>query len=93
MVQWRQREDGGLELQHNHSLRQLTWHSRGGYFATVAPKGNTQVLRRGSTPAAWLMSQGSCSMQGCLQRHQARCQGSGLSIRGDRYAAVRGGSC
>jgi ribosome biogenesis protein ERB1 len=44
VVQWRQREDGGLELQHRHSLRQLTWHSRGDYFATVAPTGNTQVL-------------------------------------------------
>ena len=43
VVQWRQREDGGLELQHSHSLRQLTWHSRGDYFATVAPTGNTQV--------------------------------------------------
>ena len=47
VVQWRQRDDGGLELQHSHSLRQLTWHSRGDYFATVAPTGNTQVLHRG----------------------------------------------
>lgn len=42
-VQWQVRPDGGLLLQHNHSLAQITWHSRGDYFATVAPTGNTQV--------------------------------------------------
>lgn len=42
-VRWEARPGGGLQLQHKHSLAQITWHSRGDYFATVAPTGNTQV--------------------------------------------------
>lgn len=42
-VRWEARPEGGLQLIHKHSLAQITWHSRGDYFATVAPTANTQV--------------------------------------------------
>ena len=35
--------DGGVVVQHKFSIRQVTWHARGDYFASVAPTGNTQV--------------------------------------------------
>ncbi|PSC76374.1 ribosome biogenesis BOP1-like protein [Micractinium conductrix] len=46
--------DGGVVVQHKFSIRQVTWHARGDYFASVAPTGNTQAvlvhqLSRGAT--------------------------------------------
>ena len=42
-VRWESREGGGMQLVHKHTLAQITWHSRGDYFATMAPTANTQV--------------------------------------------------
>ena len=42
-ARWEVREGGGMQVVHRHSLSQITWHSRGDYFATVAPTANTQV--------------------------------------------------
>lgn len=48
-VRWEARPEGGLQLMHKHTLAQITWHSRGDYFATVAPTANTQVPLARST--------------------------------------------
>ena len=66
--------DGGLELQHSHSLRQLTWHSRGDYFATVAPTGNTQVLPRWLSLRLLLKPPTASQRSLSLQQVVRRCQ-------------------
>jgi hypothetical protein len=43
LARWVTRPDGGMELQTGHAIRDLAWHARGDYFASVAPTGNTQV--------------------------------------------------
>ena len=44
MCRWQKLAEGeGLELVHQHSVSNVTWHARGDYFASVAPTGNTQV--------------------------------------------------
>jgi hypothetical protein len=43
LAKWVTRPDGGLELQTGHAVKDLAWHVRGDYFASVAPTGNTQV--------------------------------------------------
>jgi hypothetical protein len=45
LAKWVTRPDGGLELQTGHAVKDLAWHVRGDYFASVAPTGNTQVKR------------------------------------------------
>eukprot|EP00891_Asterochloris_glomerata_P004761 jgi/Astpho2/4761/fgenesh1_pm.00067_%23_71_t len=43
---WRQRPNGeGLEVVHQHPVTHVAWHSRGDYFASVAPTGNTQAVQ------------------------------------------------
>lgn len=37
--------EGGLELVHQFAVGHVTWHSKGDYFASVAPTGNTLVRR------------------------------------------------
>ena len=42
---WRRRPDGeGLEVVHHHPVTHVAWHSRGDYFASVAPTGGHWVL-------------------------------------------------
>ena len=44
LCKWQPRADGeGLELVHQHPVKHITWHTRGEYFASVAPTGNTQA--------------------------------------------------
>ena len=44
MCRWQKLAEGeGLELVHQHSVSNVTWHARGDYFASVVPTGNTQV--------------------------------------------------
>lgn len=43
LVRWQPYQGGGVELVHNFSVKSVTWHTQGDYFATVAPTGNTQV--------------------------------------------------
>lgn len=40
---WTPRSDGGMEIVMKLAVRDVSWHSRGDYFATVSPSGNTQV--------------------------------------------------
>jgi ribosome biogenesis protein ERB1 len=47
LATWSPRADGGVELVTKHPVRQVTWHARGDYFASVAPTGGTQVRQRG----------------------------------------------
>ncbi|KAL4425519.1 hypothetical protein ABPG75_009535 [Micractinium tetrahymenae] len=47
--QWRQESgggsgEGGVLVLHKFSIKHVTWHARGDYFATVAPTGNTQAV-------------------------------------------------
>jgi ribosome biogenesis protein ERB1 len=51
LATWRQRGDGGVEVEHGHVVRHLAWHARGDYFSSAAPTGATQV-RAGSRQAA-----------------------------------------
>lgn len=45
MCSWQQlaEHEGGAELVHLHPVRQIAWHARGDYFASVAPTG-TDIL-------------------------------------------------
>lgn len=44
LCKWQRWAEGdGLELVHQHSVKHVTWHARGEYFASVAPTGNTQA--------------------------------------------------
>mmetsp|Transcript_31118 Transcript_31118/g.69148 ORF Transcript_31118/g.69148 Transcript_31118/m.69148 type:complete len:730 (-) Transcript_31118:537-2726(-) len=44
LAAWVQRPDGGLEVLHRFPVKHLTWHTRGDYFSSVAPTGNTQAV-------------------------------------------------
>mmetsp|Transcript_18446 Transcript_18446/g.51668 ORF Transcript_18446/g.51668 Transcript_18446/m.51668 type:complete len:718 (-) Transcript_18446:1514-3667(-) len=44
LVQWRQYQETGIEIVHKFPVRSVTWHSKGDYFATVSPAGNTQAI-------------------------------------------------
>ena len=35
--------EGGAELVHLHPVRQIAWHARGDYFASVAPTGTDML--------------------------------------------------
>ena len=41
-------EGGGAVIVHKFTIKHVTWHARGDYFASVAPTGNTQVREEGS---------------------------------------------
>ena len=43
LASWSPRVDGGMEVVTKFSVRDVSWHSKGDYFATVSPSGNTQV--------------------------------------------------
>ena len=53
LATWSQREDGGVELVTKHAVRQVTWHARGDYFASVAPTGGTQVRGKCGKGGQW----------------------------------------
>ncbi|KAK9831813.1 hypothetical protein WJX74_010419 [Apatococcus lobatus] len=46
MCSWQRllQHEGAAELVHLHPVRQIAWHGRGDYFASVAPTGNTQAV-------------------------------------------------
>lgn len=48
---WQGQQDGGASssgqgavILHKFPIKNVAWHARGDYFATVAPTGNTQVF-------------------------------------------------
>ncbi|KAL3150329.1 Ribosome biogenesis protein 1 [Trebouxia sp. C0010 RCD-2024] len=41
---WQGYEGEGVSITHKHPVTYLTWHSKGDYFASVAPTGNTQAV-------------------------------------------------
>lgn len=77
LVSWQRRQEGGgsggeggLVVLHKFGIKNVTWHARGDYFATVAPTGNTQVRWGWSAPLAVLRS-----CLGGLMGRQARAHG------------------
>eukprot|EP00879_Flechtneria_rotunda_P015927 GHRR01016656.1.p1 GENE.GHRR01016656.1~~GHRR01016656.1.p1 ORF type:complete len:555 (+),score=167.55 GHRR01016656.1:411-2075(+) len=51
LAQWITGADGtGLELVTGQAVKQVTWHARGDYFASVAPTGQTQVCKLSFAP-------------------------------------------
>ena len=42
LCEWRPWQDG-LQLSHQHDVARLCWHTRGDYFSSVCPLGNTRV--------------------------------------------------
>ena len=56
---WRRRPDGeGLEVVHQHPVTHVAWHSRGDYFASVAPTGGCWVLLK--APSATVLACPTC---------------------------------
>eukprot|EP00803_Ostreobium_quekettii_P002581 evm.model.scf_1029.3 EVM.evm.TU.scf_1029.3 scf_1029:39095-48452(-) len=45
-VKWVEQEGelGGVEIQHKHLVKFVTWHGQGDYFASVAPDGHSQAV-------------------------------------------------
>lgn len=43
LVKWKQRKDGGIDIEHPFLVEYVTWHSQGDYFASVQPTGNTKA--------------------------------------------------
>mmetsp|Transcript_26073 Transcript_26073/g.70597 ORF Transcript_26073/g.70597 Transcript_26073/m.70597 type:complete len:593 (+) Transcript_26073:13-1791(+) len=44
LATWSKRADGGIDITHKFQVKHVAWHSRGDYFSTVAPAGNTQAV-------------------------------------------------
>ncbi|KAF5827641.1 NUC169 domain-containing protein [Dunaliella salina] len=44
LATWSRRAGGGIDVTHKFQVKHVAWHSRGDYFSTVAPAGNTQAV-------------------------------------------------